>query len=578
MSFLPRPFPGMGGRRRARQGSAFPCLPRRPIVRRHRGKGRQRHEDRRRGRRLHRRERRRQHARPGRGANHPPPRLARRPRPGPRDDAAVVALKSRSVAAAEAVAQSVEAARALRAAGAEQIVFKYCSTFDSTPQGNIGPVAAALLDLLGGELALVCPAFPDAGRTIYQGHLFVGDRLLSESGMERHPLNPMTDPDLRRWLARQTGAKVGHLPLAALRAGRGAEALSAAAGSGERLIVADAIADADLRALGGLAAGHALVTGGSGIALGLPANFGIAAGAAAPLPATAGDTLVLAGSCSAATRGQIAAYTPGHPSLKLAIGPPSTPDPRPSAPSPSPSTTAAAPRWSIPPPTPPRSARIQAAYGTEASAALLRDHPDPRRHRRRRRGLPPHHRRRRRDLGRRRHRPRHRAAGHRPRDRHRRPGDAHPRHAAARRRAQVRQLRRPRLLRPRRRRPRRRARRDRRPARAALPLGPLALRARPDRRLVGQHHRPHRGGLPRDPDELLPRLPRPGRPLRARRRRKPHRRPEADQGSAAAHGLLRRPAGGGRRSSTSIRPMRRCSPASPTPTPTMPSRRSRPTW
>ena len=245
----------------------------------------------------------------------------------PGDDAAVVALKSRSDAAAEAVAQSVEAARALRAAGADQIVFKYCSTFDSTPQGNIGPVAAALLDLLGGELTLVCPAFPDAGRTIYQGHLFVGDRLLSESGMERHPLNPMTDPDLRRWLARQTGAKVGHLPLAALRGGRGAEALSAAARRGERLIVADAIADADLRALGGLAAGHALVTGGSGIALGLPANFGIAAGAAAPLPATAGVTLVLAGSCSAATRGQIAAYTPGHPSLKLAVGPALDPGP-----------------------------------------------------------------------------------------------------------------------------------------------------------------------------------------------------------------------------------------------------------
>lgn len=235
------------------------------------------------------------------------------------DDAAVVALKSRSIAAADAVAQSVAVAQALRAAGAEQIVFKYCSTFDSTPEGNIGPVAAALLDLLGGEVALVCPAFPDAGRTIYQGHLFVHDRLLSESGMERHPLNPMTDPDLRRWLARQTDAKVGHLPLAALRASRGAEALAEAAARGERLIVADAIANDDLLALGRLAAGHALVTGGSGIALGLPANFGLAAAGDAPLPATDGDTLVLAGSCSAATRGQIAAYTPDHPSLKLAI-------------------------------------------------------------------------------------------------------------------------------------------------------------------------------------------------------------------------------------------------------------------
>lgn len=245
----------------------------------------------------------------------------------PADDAAVVALKSRSIAADEAVAQSVAAADALRAAGAEQIVFKYCSTFDSTPAGNIGPVAAALLALLGGEVALVCPAFPDAGRTIYQGHLFVHDRLLSESGMERHPLNPMTDPDLRRWLARQTDVPVGHLPLADLRAGHGGAVLAAEAARGARLVVADAIANEDLLALGRLAAGHALVTGGSGIALGLPANFGIAAGAAAPLPATEGDALVLAGSCSTATRGQIEAYTGAHPSLKLAIRADLDPDP-----------------------------------------------------------------------------------------------------------------------------------------------------------------------------------------------------------------------------------------------------------
>ena len=245
----------------------------------------------------------------------------------PADDAAVVALKSRSIPAAEAVAQSVAAAEALRAAGAGQIVFKYCSTFDSTPAGNIGPVATALLDLLGGDVALVCPAFPAAGRTIYQGHLFVGDRLLNESGMERHPLNPMTDADLRRWLARQTDAGVGHLPLAALRAGRGALPRPAPRRRGERLIVADAIADDDLLALGALAAGHALVTGGSGIALGLPANFGLATRDAEVQSATDGDTLVLAGSCSNATRGQIAAYAPGHPSLKLAIAPGLDPEP-----------------------------------------------------------------------------------------------------------------------------------------------------------------------------------------------------------------------------------------------------------
>ncbi len=235
-------------------------------------------------------------------------------------DAVVVALKSRSIPAAAAVAQSLAAARALRQAGARQIVFKYCSTFDSTPEGNIGPVAAALLEELGGPLALVCPAFPDNRRTVYQGHLFVGDRLLSESGMERHPLNPMTDPDLRRWLARQTELKVGHLPLAVLRADGGAAALASAAARGERLIVTDAIENSDLIALGALAAAHPLVTGGSGIALGLPANFGLApSGASEAFPATPGDALVLAGSCSAATLAQIAAYAGEHPVLKLAI-------------------------------------------------------------------------------------------------------------------------------------------------------------------------------------------------------------------------------------------------------------------
>jgi uncharacterized protein YgbK (DUF1537 family) len=237
------------------------------------------------------------------------------------DDAAVVALKSRSIPPDQAVDLSLAAARALQAAGTEQIVFKYCSTFDSTPQGNIGPVAAALLELLGGQLALVCPAFPDNGRTLYEGHLFVGSRLLSESGVERHPLTPMTDPDLRRWLARQTDLPVGHLPLAALRAGRGAAALEAAAARGERLIVADAIENADLLALGALAKGHALVTGGSGIALGLPANLGIGNRASDPFPATPGDAVVLAGSCSSATRAQIDAYSVGHPALKLALAP-----------------------------------------------------------------------------------------------------------------------------------------------------------------------------------------------------------------------------------------------------------------
>ena len=126
-------------------------------------------------------------------------------------EAGVVALKTRSIAPQEAVRQSLEAARWLLRQGCRQIVFKYCSTFDSTPQGNIGPVAEALLELLGADIAVVCPAFPTTGRRLFMGHLFVGDRLLNESGMENHPLNPMTDADIRRWLRHQTKGEIGCL-------------------------------------------------------------------------------------------------------------------------------------------------------------------------------------------------------------------------------------------------------------------------------------------------------------------------------------------------------------------------------
>jgi uncharacterized protein YgbK (DUF1537 family) len=233
-------------------------------------------------------------------------------------DAAVISLKTRSIAASQAVAQSLAACRWLVANGAAQIVFKYCSTFDSTPEGNIGPVAEALLEELGAPLALVCPAFPANGRTVYQGHLFVRDRLLSESGMEKHPLTPMTDPDIRRWLRKQTRLKVGHVPLAAIRSGAIVEALTAAAERDERLIVADAVDDTDLSALGKAAARHRLVTGGSAIAAGLPANFGIMPGSGRDtFRGAPGKALVLSGSCSAATRRQVDVYSARHPSLKI---------------------------------------------------------------------------------------------------------------------------------------------------------------------------------------------------------------------------------------------------------------------
>ncbi len=192
----------------------------------------------------------------------------------PACEAGVVALKSRTIPAADAVRLSLAALDWLLAQGCRQVLFKYCSTFDSTPEGNIGPVAEALLDRLGGA-AIVCPVFPATGRTLFQGHLFVNGQLLSETGMRDHPLTPMTDPDIRRWLRRQTKGEVGLVPYRIVREGAEAvrEAIGAEAAAGRRLIVVDAVVDADLLAIGEAVAEAKLVTGGSGVALGLPANF-----------------------------------------------------------------------------------------------------------------------------------------------------------------------------------------------------------------------------------------------------------------------------------------------------------------
>lgn len=237
-------------------------------------------------------------------------------------EAGVVALKTRSVAPEDAVRQSLEAADWLKAQGCEQFLFKYCSTFDSTPKGNIGPVAEALLDRLGADLAVVCPVFPATGRRLFMGHLFVGDKLLSESGMERHPLTPMTDPNIRRWLSLQTKGDVGLIPLDTVRAGPAAlaAAFEAERRKGVRLVVTDAVADSDLMALGAALAGHRLVTGGSGIALGLPENFrraGKLAGKSKAGAVAKGPAVVLSGSCSTASQRQVAAYLKSHPGLAL---------------------------------------------------------------------------------------------------------------------------------------------------------------------------------------------------------------------------------------------------------------------
>ncbi|TNC63094.1 3-oxo-tetronate kinase [Rubellimicrobium roseum] len=224
-------------------------------------------------------------------------------------EAGIVALKSRSVPAPEAVRQSLAALDWLRAQGCRQFLFKYCSTFDSTPEGNIGPVIEALVEALDTtDPVIVCPAFPATGRTVYQGHLFVGDRLLSESGMERHPVTPMTDADLRRWLARQMRASVGHLPLRAIREGHAREGLLNEAAAGRQVVVCDAVADSDLLALGEAGQGFALITGGSGIALGLPRLLAPKRQNSETWQGAQGAALALSGSCSAATRAQIAAH------------------------------------------------------------------------------------------------------------------------------------------------------------------------------------------------------------------------------------------------------------------------------
>ena len=233
--------------------------------------------------------------------------------PLPEADAVIVALKSRTAPVAEAVAESLAACEALLAAGAKQIFFKYCSTFDSTEAGNIGPVADGLVKRLDCGFALANPAFPTNGRTVYQGHLFVGDKLLSESGMENHPLTPMRDANLVRVLGRQTTGTVKLVPYAVVEQGATVirHTMTGLKESGWRYAIVDAVTDAHLVAIGEAAADHALITGGSGIAMGLPGNFR-AKGllpqrgeAAAALPPMQGHAAVVAGSCSRATLGQI---------------------------------------------------------------------------------------------------------------------------------------------------------------------------------------------------------------------------------------------------------------------------------
>ncbi|MEE9589442.1 MAG: 3-oxo-tetronate kinase [Hyphomicrobiaceae bacterium] len=238
-------------------------------------------------------------------------------------EAVVVALKSRTIPADEAVGMSLKALAWLRRNDAQQIFFKYCSTFDSTHEGNIGPVGDALLEALGADIAVVCPAFPATGRSVFNGYLFVGDQLLSDTSMKDHPLTPMRDASLIRLLEAQSTHRAGLVAHDAVERGAGAiaERMRALHEDGHRYAVVDAIADDNLVAIGEACDGLALVTGGSGVAMGLPANFrrhgALGAARAARLPSAKGGRAVLAGSCSVATRGQLAHVSSRWPSFRL---------------------------------------------------------------------------------------------------------------------------------------------------------------------------------------------------------------------------------------------------------------------
>lgn len=240
-------------------------------------------------------------------------------------DAVVVALKSRTTPVDDAVRESLAALQWLRGAGARQFYFKYCSTFDSTPRGNIGPVAEAMMAALGTDFTIACPAFPENGRTIFRGHLFVGDQLLSDSGMRNHPLTPMTDADLVRVLQPQCEGRVGLLRYDAVRAGVPAARARIAAlrAEGVRIAVADAIDNDDLRVLAEACADLPLLTAGSGLALGLPALYAAQGWLrldehAASLETVGGAAAVLSGSCSTATNAQVAAWeAAGRPMRRI---------------------------------------------------------------------------------------------------------------------------------------------------------------------------------------------------------------------------------------------------------------------
>jgi uncharacterized protein YgbK (DUF1537 family) len=236
-------------------------------------------------------------------------------------DAVVVALKSRTIAPQDAINQSLQALQWLQGQGAQQIYFKYCSTFDSTAQGNIGPVTEALMQALQTDFTIATPAFPDNGRTVFKGYLFVGDVLLNESGMQHHPLTPMTDANLVRVMQAQCKSQVGLLSHKTIAQGATAisQEITNLKQQGVRIAIVDAVSNDDLMRLGPALKGMPLVTAGSGVAIGLPQNFGLSpTPQASVLPKASGLQAVVSGSCSQATNRQVAHFkATGRPAFLI---------------------------------------------------------------------------------------------------------------------------------------------------------------------------------------------------------------------------------------------------------------------
>lgn len=234
----------------------------------------------------------------------------------------IIALKCRTTAAAQAVAEARAALAWLRQAGAQRFYWKYCSTFDSTPLGNIGPVTEALMEELDATQTIYCPAFPENGRSLFMGNLFVGEQPLSESPMKDHPLTPMRDSNLMRLLTPQVTKPVGLANRLTVAKGALPQRLAELAAAGVAHVVVDAVSNDDLSLIAEACQSMPLLTGGSALAMPLPALW-LAQGLLAPADATAlpqaeeGPAIVLSGSCSTMTNRQVAAFVVDHPAFRL---------------------------------------------------------------------------------------------------------------------------------------------------------------------------------------------------------------------------------------------------------------------